>query len=179
MLCKTVPSINCKRQSENGTDSRHASIAAGCPPVPLKRVGDLPSQPARGRPHKPLASLAEEDDNKMCLPAKRQPISTLGIGTVNAPFSTLQVKLRRHLAPQSHFDEQSSACLREKLRIEKWCQNVKSQKSATSIFQKCACNSAAARKTNGVTSCFGTDKRVVLKLLLRLKHGALNEGVVI
>jgi len=37
----------------------------------------------------PLASLAEEDDNKVCLPAKRQPISTIGIGTGNAPFSTL------------------------------------------------------------------------------------------
>ena len=44
------------------------------------------------RPVNPLASLAEEDNNKVCLPAKRQPISTIGIGTGNAPFSTLQVK---------------------------------------------------------------------------------------
>ena len=45
----------CKRQSENRRDSGHASIASGCPPASLKRVGVLPSQPARGAPRDPLA----------------------------------------------------------------------------------------------------------------------------
>ena len=53
-----------------------------------------------GRTPDPLASLAE-DDNKVCLPAKSQRSSTLGIGTVNAPFSTLQEKARRHLPPHA------------------------------------------------------------------------------
>jgi hypothetical protein len=48
----------------------------------------------------PLASLAEEE-NKVCLPAKWQPISNIGIGTGNAPFSTLQEKARRHLPPHA------------------------------------------------------------------------------
>ena len=74
-----------------------------------KRIGRQSITQQAGSPHcrlgaapvNPLASLAEEDDNKMCLPAKRQPISTLGISTVNAPFSTLQEKARRHLPPNA------------------------------------------------------------------------------
>ena len=60
-----------------------------------------------------------------------------------------------------HFDEQSSACLREKLRKRNCSQNLKKQKLPTSKLQKQACNSAAARETGGVTDYFETDKRVV------------------
>ena len=76
-----------------------------------------------------------------------------------------------------HFDEQSSPCLREKLQKENWRQNVKQQKSVTSKFQKCACNSASARKINGVTGCFEMYKTVVLKLLtakLNLQKGLIK-----
>ena len=43
------------------------------------------------------------------------------------------------------------------------------QKPPTSKLQKHAYNSAAARETGGVTSCFETYKRVVLKLLTSKK----------
>ena len=84
-----------------------ASIALWHPPQFVVQPCTPAGEPA------PLASLAEEDDNKVCLPAKRQPISNIGIGTGNAPFSTLQVKVRRQSAGTPHFDEQSSACLRD------------------------------------------------------------------
>ena len=64
-----------------------------------------------------------------------------------------------------HFVEQSSACLRENLRKKNWSQNVKKPKLPTSKFKKCACNSACARLSDGVTGCFQLNKRVVLKLL--------------
>jgi len=61
-----------------------------------------------------------------------------------------------------HFDEQSSACMREKLRKEDWSQNVKMQKLPTSKFQKQAYNSAAAMELAGVTSRFQLNKTIVL-----------------
>ena len=68
----------------------------------------------------PPVSLAEEDDNKVCLPAKRQRSSTLGTGTGNAPFSTLQVKVRRQSAGTAHFDGQRSPCLRDYWQTRQW-----------------------------------------------------------
>ena len=67
--------------------SSTASIALRHPP----QFAVQPCTPA-GEPA-PIASLAEEDDNKVCLPAKRQRSSTLGIGTVYTPFGSLQVKV--------------------------------------------------------------------------------------
>jgi len=64
---KTVPSISYKRQSENRT------------------------MPARGGRREPL-DYWQKDKNKVCLPAKRLRSSTLGIGTVSEPFSSLQEK---------------------------------------------------------------------------------------
>ena len=81
-------------QSENHRDSGHASIAGGSPePSKAGSSERLPHCRHGENPVNPLASLAEEDDNKVCLPAKRQPISILRTGTGNAPFSTLQVKV--------------------------------------------------------------------------------------
>ena len=48
----------------------------------------------------PLA-YRQKDKNKVCLPAKRQRSSTLGIGTVNSAFVALQEKARRHLPPHA------------------------------------------------------------------------------
>ena len=110
----------------------------------------------------PLASLAEEDDNKVCLPAKRQRSSTLGIGTVYTPFGSLQEKVRRQSADTAHFDGQRSPCLRKNQRKENWSQNVKKLKLPTSKFKKCACISAAARETSGVTSSLQLNKTVML-----------------
>ena len=55
----------CKRQSENRTTLRPASIASGCPPASLKRVGDLPSQQARGVPRDPPVSLADKNMSEL------------------------------------------------------------------------------------------------------------------
>ena len=68
-----------------------------------------------------------------------------------------------------HFDEQSSACMREKLRKKNWSQNRIIAKVQASKFQKQACNSVAASETVGVTSSLQLNKTVVLKLLLQLK----------
>ena len=111
-----IVTISIKRQSESCTDSGHASIAGGSP-EPSKLA---PTMPARGVPRDPLASLAEEDDNKVCLPAKRQPISTLGIGTVYTPFGSLQEKVRRQSAGTAHFDGQRSPCLRDYCQTRQW-----------------------------------------------------------
>ena len=102
----------CKRQSENRRDSVNASIAGGSPPPTNCWHGENPVDP--------LASLAEEDDNKMCLPAKRQRSSTLGIGTVYTPFGSLQVKVRRQSADTAHFDGQRSPCLRDYWQTRQW-----------------------------------------------------------
>ena len=94
--------------------SSTASIALWHPP----QFAVQPCTPA-GEPA-PLASLAEEDDNKVCLPAKRQPISTLGIGTVYTPFGSLQEKVRRQSAGTAHFDGQRSPCLRDYWQTRQW-----------------------------------------------------------
>ena len=102
-----------------------------------------PALQARGGPRDPLASLTEEDDNKVCLPAKRQRSSTLGIGTVCTPFGSLQVKVRRQSADTAHFDGQSSPCLRDYWQTGQWSHKSRFSKvrvsrlGIMSLFRRC------------------------------------------
>jgi len=122
-----------------------ASIVLWHPP----QFAVQPCTPA-GEPA-PLASLAEEDDNKVCLPAKRQRSSTLGIGTVYTPLVVCRKKHGVICRRTAHFDEQSSACLRENLRKENWSQNVKKLKLPTSKIENIACFGVGAKLFDGVT----------------------------
>ena len=161
MLNKTVPSISCKRQSENRRDSVNASIAGGSPAEAVS----LPHYRHGENPVNPLASLAEEDDNKLCLPAKRQRSSTLGIGTVYTPFGSLQEKARRHLPPHASLrraklgvfaGESAKSKLESKSKI---CKSTGVKNRKISLFRRCCEGLCRSHEQ------FSAEQKVVLKLL--------------